>query len=168
MSPPDGSPATDGHHPHAADVHQLAATRLTTVEQRYTANRRLLVDILMEATGPLTIAGILASRDGLAQSSAYRNLVVLESAGVVHRIITSDDHAHFELSEDITGEHHHHLICERCGVIHDVVLPTDIERALERSLAEEAARHGFRGAHHRVDLVGTCSECADPSDPRPT
>ena len=145
---------------HSNDVHQLAATRLATHTQRYTSNRRRLVDVLIDSDGPLTIAGILATSGDLAQSSAYRNLVVLEEAGVVHRIITSDDHAHFELTEAITGQHHHHLICERCAMIYDITLPADLEGALERSLAGEASRLGFRGDHHRVDLVGVCESCA--------
>ncbi len=152
---------------HANDVHQLAATRLATHAHRYTSNRRRLVDVLIGSEGPLTIAGILATNAELAQSSAYRNLVVLEEAGVVHRIVTSDDHARFELTEAITGQHHHHLICERCGMIYDVTLPPDVERALERSLAGEAKRLGFLGDHHRVDLVGVCQPC-DLSDTAPS
>ncbi len=150
---------TVGNRIHANDVHTLAAARLGAQSQRYTANRRLLVDILIEASGPLTIAGILASKDELAQSSAYRNLVVLEGAGVVHRIVTSDDHARFELTEAITGQHHHHLICELCGMIYDITLPKALEEKLEESLMIEARRLGFRGDHHRVDLVGTCTGC---------
>ncbi len=149
-----------------SDAHKLAATRLVTIGHRYTANRRQLVEILLRSDGPLSIAGILACDGRLAQSSAYRNLVVLESAGVVHRIVTSDDHARFELSEDITGEHHHHLICDRCGLIHDVVLPSDVEHALEQALVGEAVRLSFAGHHHRVDLVGRCRDCvADSDDP---
>lgn len=145
---------------HANDVHKLAATRLATHDQRYTSNRRRLVEILIESSGPLTIAGILATRADLAQSSAYRNLVVLEEAGVVHRIITSDDHARFELTEAITGRHHHHLICDGCGLIYDVTLPPDVERKLEASLLAEAVRLSFLGNHHRVDLVGMCADCS--------
>lgn len=146
-------------HGLASDVHKLAATRLAAHSQRYTTNRRLLVEILIGSSGPLTIAGILEERGDLAQSSAYRNLVVLEEAGVVHRIITSDDHARFELSEDITGEHHHHLICDRCGSIYDITLPPSLEQELEAALTVEAGRLSFSGDHHRVDLVGVCQSC---------
>ena len=154
--------SSSGHahtHAHANDVHKLAANRLAAHSQRYTHNRRLLVEVLIGSAGPLTIAGILAEGDELAQSSAYRNLVLLEEAGVVHRIITSDDHARFELSEDITGQHHHHLICDRCGMIYDITLPPAVEQELESSLAGEANQLGFHGDHHRVDLVGICNDC---------
>ncbi len=148
---------------HVNDVHALAATCLSVAAQRYTTNRRQLVEILHRSSGPLTIAGILAVESGLPQSSAYRNLTILEEAGVVQRIATSDDHARFELSEMITGQHHHHLICDRCGMIFDVTLPAELEEALEASLSAQASAMGFVGDHHRVDLVGTCAECEQSS-----
>ena len=178
MAQPPGDPMTADHAPAprpgpgggrtlvAGNVHQLAATKLAARGQRYTANRRALVDALLSALGPATIAELLAIGDQLAQSSTYRNLVVLEEVGVVHRIVTSDDHARFELTEAITGEHHHHLICEACGTIIDVTLDPAVEAALERSLAIGAAAHQFRGQHHRVDLLGTCRGCAgEPAAP---
>lgn len=145
--------------PDLYEVHTLAAARLDASDQRYTNNRRLLVEVLAGALGPLTMAGILDGQDLMAQSSAYRNLTVLEEAGVVHRIVTSDDHARFELTETITGNHHHHLICDQCGDIVDVTLPPTLEAALDSSLTEEANRLGFVGNHHRVDLIGQCRSC---------
>lgn len=146
-------------HSHPNDVHALAATCLAVASQRYTTNRRQLVEILHRSSGPLTIAGILAAESSLPQSSAYRNLTILEEAGVVQRIATSDDHARFELTEMITGQHHHHLICDECGMIFDVTLPAPLEEQLEASLSAQAKQMGFIGDHHRVDLVGTCAEC---------
>ncbi len=141
------------------DAHHLVASRLATHGQRYTSNRRRLVEVLLASSGPLAIAGILAKDGELAQSSAYRNLVVLEEAGVVHRIVTTDDHARFELTETITGRHHHHLICEACGDVFDMTLPPDLEQALDRELSRTADQHGFNGDHHRIDLVGVCRPC---------
>jgi Fur family ferric uptake transcriptional regulator len=143
----------------AANIHQMAATKLAAVDQRYTTNRRSVVSALLELPGPATISELLEVGHGLAQSSTYRNLVVLEEVGVVHRIVTSDDHARFELTEEITGHHHHHLICEGCGDITDVLLGAEVERLLERALSEAADEHGFRGLHHRADLVGRCRAC---------
>lgn len=143
----------------ANNVHQMAATKLAAVGQRYTPNRKCVVDALLGLPGPATIAELLSAGAKLAQSSTYRNLVVLEDVGVVHRIVTSDDHARFELTEEITGQHHHHLICERCGVIIDVTLEPTVETVLESALAAGAAAHRFRGIHHRVDLIGVCRNC---------
>ena len=142
-----------------SNVHQMAATKLAAVGQRYTANRRCVVTALLDLPGPATIAEVLTVGSELAQSSTYRNLVVLEDVGVVQRIVTSDDHARFELTEEVTGQHHHHLICEQCGVIIDVTLAPSVEATLEAALAEAAANNRFRGVHHRVDLLGVCQVC---------
>ncbi len=106
----------------------------------------------------MTIPELLNVRRDLAQSSVYRNLAVLERAGVVRRLLTHDEFARYELAEDLT-EHHHHLICDQCGRVEDFVVPDGLEAELDRSLRRVAARHGFDHASHRVDLVGTCAQC---------
>jgi Fur family ferric uptake transcriptional regulator len=140
------------------ELHDIASARLRTTGQRYTARRRALVDVLDGADGPLTIPQILELDRSLAQSSAYRNLAVLEQADVVHRIVTNDDFARYELAEDLT-EHHHHLICGSCGSVADFTLDTAVEGDLDRVLAEVAATQAFTPDHHRLDLVGTCAGC---------
>lgn len=143
-----------------SEVHELALTRLRAVDQRYTRNRRLVVELLATAAAPATISELLEQDIELAQSSTYRSLTVLEDAGVVHRIVTTDDHARFELTEDVTGAHHHHLVCTGCGVVLDVTLPESLEHDLHGALAKAAADHRFAGQHHRIDLVGLCQGCA--------
>lgn len=126
--------------------------------QRYTKGRRALVATLRAVGQPVTIPQILAASDGLAQSSVYRNLVVLEDAGVVTRIITNDDFARYELAERLT-HHHHHLICSSCGDVTDFSLDDLAEASLDDALHEIAAQVGFAVEAHRLDLVGTCASC---------
>ncbi|MGH9013258.1 MAG: Fur family transcriptional regulator [Acidimicrobiia bacterium] len=141
------------------DLVNTVATRLREINQRLTTNREAIIDVLSRAPRPLTIPEILAARRGLAQSSVYRNLVVLEQAGLVHRIVTSDEHARFELAEDLTG-HHHHLICAACGMIEDVPASAGLEKSVRVATTQIARTTGFRTQHHRVDLVGLCRDCA--------
>jgi Fur family transcriptional regulator, ferric uptake regulator len=136
------------------------AARLRRVKQRMTGNRVALVDVLRDATRPLTIPEILDERGGLAQSSVYRNLVVLEQAGVVHRIVTNDEHARFELAEDLTGDHHHHLVCSSCGSVEDVPASASLEASLHAAVSEIERATGFSTEHHRIDLVGRCRDCS--------
>lgn len=142
----------------ALDLHRTAADRLAADGQRYTPRRRALVELLAEVDQPLTIPQLLERRRDLAQSSVYRNLAVLEAAGVVHRIVTSDEFARYELAEDLT-EHHHHLICSSCGDVSDFVVPDDVEHDLEAALGKVAHQAGFTMRQHNLDLVGTCSTC---------
>jgi Fur family transcriptional regulator, ferric uptake regulator len=143
----------------ASDVHLASAERLRRHGQRYTRNRRLLVEALDQADGPLTIPQLLDRRQPLAQSSAYRNLAVLERAGVVHRIVTSD-FARYELAEGLTDHHHHHLICSSCGAVDDFTVPHETEKTLAGALSRAAGRAGFETHHHRLDLIGVCRRCA--------
>jgi Fur family ferric uptake transcriptional regulator len=141
-----------------ADVHPIAAERLRTDDQRYTAGRRVLVELLRDAEHPLSIPQLLARRPDLPQSSVYRNLAVLERAGVVHRIVTTDEFARYELAEDLT-EHHHHLICSRCGDVSDVTVAAGLEADLTTAAARVAKRTGYKVEHHRLDFVGLCPTC---------
>ena len=128
------------------------------MRQRLTPKRAAIVEILAAAPRPLTIPEVLAAGDGLAQSSVYRNLVLLEDAGVVHRIVTTDEFARFELAEELTG-HHHHLICSHCGTVEDVPASSGLEASLADAVSQIDAATGFRTKAHRIDLVGLCRDC---------
>ena len=143
-----------------SSLHDAVATRLHHAGQRRTPTRDAVVDVLAAAGRPLTIPEILEAHTDLAQSSVYRNLVILEQAGVVHRIVTNAEFARFELAEDLTGDHHHHLICSSCGVVADAPASDGIERAVHRAIDEVERATGFRTTAHRIDLVGLCRNCA--------
>jgi Fe2+ or Zn2+ uptake regulation protein len=140
------------------DLHRTVRDRLAGRDQRYTTGRRRLVETLVGAAVPLTLPDLLERSPGLAQSSAYRNLSVLEEAGVVRRLVHGNDHAHYELAEDLT-EHHHHLVCERCGLVRDITLDASLERALDAAFAGAAEEAGFQVRHHAIDLYGWCADC---------
>lgn len=146
----------------SADTSALRETvgrRLQSAGQRATPTRDALVEVLAGAGRPLTIPEILAADGDLAQSSVYRNLVLLEQAGVVHRIVTNAEFARFELAEDLTGDHHHHLICSHCGAVEDAPASAGIERAVHQAIDEVERATGFRTTAHRIDLVGLCRDC---------
>jgi Fe2+ or Zn2+ uptake regulation protein len=142
------------------DLHTAVAERLREGDQRYTRGRRALVDVLEEATRPLTIQEILARDKALAQSSSYRNLVILEQTGVVHRVVSTDEFARYELAEHLTDHHHHHLICSQCGQVADFTVAPEVEEALARALGHAAEDAGFVAHDHRLDLIGQCRRCA--------
>lgn len=140
------------------DVNEEVATLLRQADQRYTNGRRRLVAVLEAGGGPVTINQIVAADPSLPQSTVYRNLTILEDAGVVTRIVTTDDFARYELAEHLTG-HHHHLICTSCGDIADFSLDSTAELALDKSLEAAAKSAGFTAEAHRLDLLGTCVNC---------
>jgi Fe2+ or Zn2+ uptake regulation protein len=153
------APANHGPTPTPDDVRATVAARLRAVGQRLTTSRESLLEALVTAPRPLTIPEILDERPGLAQSSVYRNLVVLEEAGVVHRVVGADDFARWELAEHLS-EHHHHLICASCGRVEDVPASAGLERSVAAAAAAITRSTGFRTQRHRLDLVGLCATCA--------
>jgi len=144
-------------------LHEEVRDRLRSADQLFTTGRRRLVELLAEVGRPVTIPQLIAADSGVALSSAYRNMAVLEQVGVVARIVSSGEHARFELTEAVMGHHHHHLICSTCGRVDDFTVPDDVEQAIEDALAEVATDSDFLASSHRLDLVGTCVGCASTS-----
>ena len=140
-------------------IHDEVAVLLRRADQRYTTGRRRLVDALLAGGGPLTISQILDLDGRLAQSSVYRNLVILEQVEAVTRIVTRDDYARDELTERLTDDHHHHLICTMCGDVADFSLTSQTESRLDDALRRVAKKAGFSVEAHRLDLVGVCASC---------
>lgn len=144
----------------ADDLQTLVATRLRHVGQRFTARRRILIEALARAGRPVTTSELVAAEPRLPQSTTYRNLALLEQAGVVHRVIGNDEFARYELAEELTGRHHHHLVCLRCGAVEDFEAPRRVEKGLAEAVSQLTAGTGFRAEAHRLDLLGTCARCA--------
>jgi Fur family transcriptional regulator, ferric uptake regulator len=140
-------------------LHDEAALRLAALDQRYTSNRREIVHVLSTAERPLTINEIVDAAGSVPVSSAYRSLTVLADAHVVRRIAGNDDTGRFELAEDLSGQHHHHLICSSCGTVVDIAASPRLERALAETARAAAEEAGFEVHEHRIDLVGRCSDC---------
>lgn len=150
---------TPGDTAETERLHAEAAVRLAAAEQRYTSGRRALVQAMTGAGRPLTIPELLAAAGSVTLSSTYRNLTVLCEANVARRVVGSDDLGRFELAEDVSGSHHHHLICSDCGTISDVKASIRLERAVAEAAREAAEETGFEVTGHRVDLEGRCPAC---------
>jgi Fe2+ or Zn2+ uptake regulation protein len=146
-----------------SEIHEEVARRLDQAGQRYTRGRRRLIDTLLSLGRPVTIREIVENEPELAQSSAYRNLDVLQSSGAVRRLPSPGDFDHFELSEPILG-HHHHLICLQCGSIADMHLPDEVEEVVDQGLAAAAHDAGFFAVQHSLDLHGYCAGCSAPAN----
>lgn len=151
-------------HDHAGEpleadrIHEVSAARLRQTRQRYTRGRRALVQQLLDLDGPATISELVAGGSDSSTSSLYRNLAILDQCGVVHRVVAVDD-TRYELSEELSG-HHHHLVCRDCGRVADLTLSDDVERALTRAATQASRTSGFRVQAHNLEMVGTCEDCA--------
>jgi Fur family ferric uptake transcriptional regulator len=89
------------------------------------------------------------------RASIYRALELLIDHGLVERVTVGQGLARFERTHP-SGEHHHHLVCEHCGVL---VAFDDPE--LEQAIDSLPDRLGVRVEHHEVVLRGACPDCED-------
>jgi len=142
----------------AGDMHGEVERRLRRIDQRYTAGRRAIIDLLVSAGHPVSIGDIAERLPDLPRSSAYRHLVDLHAAGLIRRVTANDEFTRFELAEELT-EHHHHLLCVNCGKVIDVTLPPLFEHQAAATISRLADAEGFEAHSHRLDVLGVCAAC---------
>jgi Fur family ferric uptake transcriptional regulator len=87
------------------------------------------------------------------RASIYRVLDLLVEHGLAERLEVGDGQARFERSHP-GGEHHHHLVCDRCGR-----LVAFDDPGLERAFDRLSDRLGVRIDSHDVLLHGACERC---------
>lgn len=138
-------------------ITEAAQRRLAGVGQRWTPARQAIVASLERAAAPVTVPD-LCEDSGVALSSAYRNLAILEQARIAHRV-SEGEHARFELAEDLSDHHHHHLICTSCGAVEDFEPSAALEQRAADALARAARQQGWSIEGHRLDVIGRCPSC---------
>jgi Fur family ferric uptake transcriptional regulator len=80
-------------------------------------------------------------------------LDLLVEHGLAERLDVGDGQARFERSHP-DGEHHHHLVCDRCGR-----LVAFDDPGLEQAIDRLSDRLGVRIDSHDVLLRGACQRC---------
>jgi Fur family ferric uptake transcriptional regulator len=132
-------------------------TRLRAAGYRAGGGRRAVIEVLARHGCLLTANAILAElrdeRPGIGFATVYRALETLTELGLVRRVDAGTGSAAYE-PVDPSGEHHHHVVCDRCG---DVTAFAD--EALERTIEQLSRRLGHRIESHEVVLRGPCRDC---------
>lgn len=96
-----------------------------------------------------------ASGENVGLTTVYNQLRALAESGEVDVLRSDEGESLYRRCE--TGDHHHHLVCRRCGRTVEVEGP-EVERWAERVATE----NGFVGVSHTLEVFGTCAECVDP------
>lgn len=135
------------------DWADLALTALARAGYRSGEARRQVVELLGGEQCALTALEIDRRLDSVGRASVYRTLEQLEQLGLVQRLEVGGEAAGYE-RRDPGGEHHHHLVCERCGAVVPFA-DQDLERAID-AVSDASA---FRVLSHEVVLRGDCGDC---------
>lgn len=123
---------------------------------RVTNGRRALLRVLAEEKIPLSVERIRARMKPLPDKvTLYRSLEALVEAGIARRIDLGHAHAHYELAEG--RAHHHHLVCQRCGIVEDI--KNCSANALQKTSLKKSKL--FASVQdHSLELFGVCKACA--------
>ena len=121
--------------------------------------RRALLELLDEETCALTaveIEAALGDRGGgrrVSRASVYRILDQLERLRLVQRVETGQAMVRYERVAE--REHHHHLVCDECGL----VMPFS-DAGLERAIDRLSKSVPLAVSEHEIVLHGACRDCA--------
>lgn len=145
--------------PVTTDLRRQALAAKTSRQLRSTGSRATLarlevIRVLDEAGAHLDTGEIhqrLATRTpGVNISTVYRTLNRLQDIGLVHVLPAAGEPRY-----GLTGQQHHHAVCDTCGQVREV--PT---RALAHLLPALSAASGLHLTDHGdVTLHGTCRHC---------
>jgi Fur family transcriptional regulator, ferric uptake regulator len=130
-----------------------ASQQLSRAGYRSGGARRQVVELLAGEGCALTALEIDRRLNRVGRASVYRTLDQLEQLHLIQRVEIGGDAAGYERIDP--DEHHHHLVCERCGRL----VPFSSED-LEEAIEAIGRRADFQIAAHDVVLRGACERCA--------
>lgn len=126
---------------------------------RRTPIRRALLDLFVDHEKPLAVTDLLTAffAQGIRanKTTLYRELTFLEQQGILTTIRLNERQVRYELADDHSERHHHHIVCTSCDRVEDVQLPEDLIRQ-ERYLESLT---GFLIRHHALEFFGICRGC---------
>lgn len=139
---------------------QHASATLASAGHRSGGARAAVIEALDRHGGCLDADALIATLRSEGQrvgvASVYRALSLLAGLGVLQRVPVAGGSARYELVGP-GGDHHHHLVCDRCG---DTAAFEDDE--LERAIGRISRRTAYSVQAHDVTLHGTCPDCQRP------
>lgn len=135
------------------DWTEKALKRLDEAGYRSGASRRTIVELLARERCAVTALDIDRRLESVGRATVYRTLDQLEGLHLVHRVEIGGDAAGYERVDP--EQHHHHLVCEECGLLSPFA-----SEALEEAIARISREAEFEVAAHDVVLRGTCPTCA--------
>ena len=151
----------DGAHPglkgHALRRALTAAqTRCLATQERLTAPRRRVLELLLEADAPLKAYDLIASfgEDGAAAKppTVYRALDFLERQGFAHRIESLNAFVPCRLEAEAENHSAAFLICSCCGAAEE--FEPDLSPGLEAAKAK-----GYAVSAVTLEARGLCPAC---------
>lgn len=127
---------------------------LRDVGFRVTPARVAVLQILEKSEYPLSVNQIqtLLKKHQVDQATVYRIVNDFVEKGLAQAVRLHANHSSYE---KVGKEHHHHIVCEKCGVISDVTCSIP---HIERKAMEDSSFSKINS--HSLEFLGLCKQCA--------
>jgi Fur family ferric uptake transcriptional regulator len=124
-------------------------------DHNLTTQRRLILEVLREAQGPIDAKELYrrasARNQSLSWATVYRSLNLFKQLGLIDERRLTKARCSYEIKQSLE---HMHLVCQCCGKI------IEFENSLVRKLVEVVRReHHFNATKVDLYLEGYCAEC---------
>lgn len=125
---------------------------------RITAQRRLLVGIIQDASRHLDAADLLRvarkQDPDIDRATVYRTIALLKDSGLIDELDLMHIEGEKHYYEAKTSRDHCHMACFQCGAIMEYTSST-----FEQLKAEMAKQSGFQIRVVRLEVGGLCKRC---------
>jgi Fur family transcriptional regulator, ferric uptake regulator len=120
---------------------------------RYTIQRQEILNVLTKIPQSVfqVYESLIKSGIDIDKVTVYRTLDYFTELGIVGKIQFQEKVTKYELIE--SGEHHHHLVCNKCGKVEDIPLND------EDLINKIGLQSNFKIISHSLEFFGLCHQC---------
>jgi Fe2+ or Zn2+ uptake regulation protein len=136
------------------DKHTYASL-LRSYGLKATPQRVQVLGLLAKAKKPVSIAELQKKAgEDFDSVTLYRSLETLVQNSLARPVDLRHGHTDYELAQG--REHHHHIVCEKCGTIEDFAWCPD--PGLEKKILKNT--NFAKLSDHSLEFFGLCKKCA--------
>jgi Fur family transcriptional regulator, ferric uptake regulator len=122
---------------------------------RLTKIRKAMIRILLDQGCLLASSDIHVRLSKLRikadRTTIYRELCFLLENNIIRKIQLGDDKTYYEIS----AGHHHHLVCNKCNKVKEIVIGQHLEEQEKKIYKKEK----FKVSSHSLEFYGLCNKC---------
>lgn len=146
------------HHNTEARLDE-AETLCTTTGARLTPLRKEVLELILNASGPVGAYDLLAKLKGTSDRPAapptvYRTLDFLLEKGLIHRLTSIN--SYIPCCHPREGHQAAFLICSECHIVKEASA-----KGLIQELDHLAASDQFNARHSIIEISGICQQCSN-------
>ncbi len=108
-----------------------------------------VLDVLRKSKSPVDVS-ILVEKLKVNKTTVYRQVEKLLKNNLIIELEFGDGKKRYELKDE---NHHHHLICNRCGRLEDIKLNEEI------IIKDISNKTNFKIESHSLEFFGLCVNC---------